>query len=251
MSSNATSGGGRVFGSEAFQVDERAARRQARPQRAAQVDALATPVRRKPPRADFVERECKLLDRVPGGGDFGRAHLREVLLAQHLLIGRGQPCDDLALLLLARAPSLGVGEQRFVHAGSGGRRLRHGSAGGNRRHQRHELFEIAAPLEEDAEGLVEHERMLVALHEDRVQRPIEVLAGGQAGGLNRLERIEHRARPDRQAGAAQRAGEIDDVVGKPACVCCLPLPLRERVARATDIVRGEDRVRGMKVEVLH
>ena len=42
--------------------------------------------------------------------------------------------------------------------------------------------------------------MLVPLHEHRVQRPVEILAGADAGGLHRFERIEHRARPDRNAG---------------------------------------------------
>ena len=58
------------------------------------------------------------------------------------------------------------------------------------------------------------QRMLVALHEHRVQRPVEILARADAGGLHRRERIEHRARPDRNAGRPQRTREIDDVLGE-------------------------------------
>jgi hypothetical protein len=52
------------------------------------------------------------------------------------------------------------------------------------------------------EGLVEQQRVLVALHEHRMQRPVKILAGADAGGLHCRERIEHRARPDRNAGRA-------------------------------------------------
>ncbi len=68
--------------------------------------------------------------------------------------------------------------------------------------------------------------MLVPLHEHRVQGPIKIIAGADAGGLDRFERIEHRARPDRNAGGAQRAGEVDDVLREAARL--LPLPRGEK-----------------------
>ena len=92
-----------------------------------------------------------------------------------------------------------------------------------------QLLEIAAPAEEDAERLVEQERMLVPLHEHRVQRPVEILARADAGRLDRRERIEHRAGPDRNAGRAQRAREIDDVLGEAAGVRLLGGDDRVRV----------------------
>ena len=52
---------------EIFQVDERAARLHAGAQRAAHVDDVAAPVRRKPARLDLVERQHQPLDRVLGG----------------------------------------------------------------------------------------------------------------------------------------------------------------------------------------
>ena len=58
--------------------------------------------------------------------------------------------------------------------------------------------------------------MLVALHEYRVQRPVKILAGADTGRLHRFERIDHRAGPDRNAGRAQRAGEVEDIFGEPA-----------------------------------
>src|SRR5579862_6028540 len=58
--------------------------------------------------------------------------------------------------------------------------------------------------------------MLVPLHEHRVQRPVEILAAADAGRLQRRERIEHRAGADRNARRPQRAGEMQDVVGKSA-----------------------------------
>ena len=50
------------------------------------------------------------------------------------------------------------------------------------------------------------------LDEDRVQRRVEVFAIADARRLDRREGVEHRPRPERQAGFAQRAGEMDDVL---------------------------------------
>src|SRR5258708_2533364 len=58
--------------------------------------------------------------------------------------------------------------------------------------------------------------MLVALHEHRVQRPVEILARADAGGLERGQRIEHGAGADRNAGRPQRAGEVEDVLRQPS-----------------------------------
>ena len=91
-----------------------------------------------------------------------------------------------------------------------------GSGGGvSRQHRGEQLLEIAALAEEDAERLIESERMLVPLHEHRVQSPIEVVAIADMRDVcNACEGIEHRAGTDRHAGRAQRAREIDDVVGE-------------------------------------
>ena len=40
-----------------------------------------------------------------------------------------------------------------------------------------------------------------------------------ARSLHGFERIDHRAGPDRNAGRAQRAGEIEDVLGEAAAFC--------------------------------
>ena len=58
--------------------------------------------------------------------------------------------------------------------------------------------------------------MLVFLHEDGVERPVEIRAVADPRGLDRLQRVEHRAGADGQPGVAQRAGEIGDVLAR-AC----------------------------------
>ena len=58
--------------------------------------------------------------------------------------------------------------------------------------------------------------MLVPLHEHRVQRPVEILAVADARDVERFQRVEHRARTDRNAGGAQRAREVEDVFGETA-----------------------------------
>ena len=92
----------------------------------------------------------------------------------------------------------------------GGRRLR--------REHREQLVEIGALAEEHPERLIVQHRMLVPLHEHRVQRPVEILARADTRGRHGVERIEHRARPDRNAGRAQRAREIDDVLREAAAL---------------------------------
>src|SRR4029077_18587786 len=61
-----------------------------------------------------------------------------------------------------------------------------------------------------------------------------------AGGLDRFERVEHRARADRDAGRKQRTGEVDDVFGEaPVGARPLlghPLPLRGRLPRGTRMI---------------
>ena len=56
------------------------------------------------------------------------------------------------------------------------------------------------------------------LYEHRVQCPVKILTRADTRGLNGCKRVEHRARPDRNARRAQRAGKIEDVFGKPAGV---------------------------------
>ena len=79
-------------------------------------------------------------------------------------------------------------------------------------------FEHVLPLfrgaEEQVEGLLEDQRMLVALDEDRLQRGEDVGAAADVDHLERVHGIDHGARPDRHAGRAQRAGKADDVVGE-------------------------------------
>ena len=69
---------------------------------------------------------------------------------------------------------------------------------------------------EQGERLVEQVLVLVAMHHawraarrgPRPRRPISTRASGVLGG-------QHLRRPDRQAGAAQQAGEVHDVGGEP------------------------------------
>ena len=58
--------------------------------------------------------------------------------------------------------------------------------------------------------------MLVPFHEHRVQRPVEVLAIADRRDVDRFERVEHRAGADGHAGRAQRAREVEDVLGEAA-----------------------------------
>ena len=169
-----------------------------------------------------IERQRELRDGLLGGRDLGRGHLREVLLLQHLAVGDGEPRVDLDLALVLAL--LGAGKQRVLDALRARlRRLRRdrrrvGQHGGD------DLLDQPALAEEDAEGLVEQNRVLVPLHEHGMQRPVEVVAIADARHLQGFQRIEHRAGPDRHAGRAQRTREVEDVLGEAAFTHATHLP---------------------------
>ncbi len=89
------------------------------------------------------------------------------------------------------------------------------------------LLDEFARVPEEPERLVEHRMILVPRHEHAMQRPVEIVAARNARRLRRLHRIDHRCRANPHAGPAQRAGEIEDVVGQPAVrIRLLALPGR-------------------------
>ena len=49
--------------------------------------------------------------------------------------------------------------------------------------------------------------VLALLHEDGMERPVEIVARADAGGLHRADRIDHRGGADRQPGLSERARE--------------------------------------------
>ena len=101
------------------------------------------------------------------------------------------------------------------------RRLRVRLAGRLRREHGDQLFDEALPPPENTERLVEQQAMLMLLHEDRVQRRVKVLAVADAGGLDRRQGVQHRARPQRHARVAQGAREMCDVLRQDAAACRL------------------------------
>jgi hypothetical protein len=187
---------------------------QARAERAAHVDAVAVRMRFEPACLHLVEAEHQVLDRLAGGRDLDGRHLRKILLLQHLSVGDGQARIELDVLLLA-LKLLSALEQRVEHALRGLRLVRRRQRAGRlRRHHRDQPVEIAALAEEQLERLVEQHGVLMPLHEHRMQGPVEIIPGADAGGAHRGKRVKHRAGADRNAGSAQRPGEVDDVLGE-------------------------------------
>jgi len=135
--------------------------------------------------------------------DLVGAHLGEVHAAQQLGIAGREVGGDLGLALAPPQRLPGGLEQRVMDARRGRLRRRRG-ARRLRHHQGHELLEVAAPAEEDAERLVEHRRVLVPLHQHGMQRPVDILAGADADATQRRDGVDHGPRPHRQPGAAQQ-----------------------------------------------
>ena len=129
----------------------------------------------------------------------------------------GQAGVEFDLLRLRLKSFAAPGEQRVEHADRAGlRHLRLLGAHLSGDHHRHELVEIAALAEKDAERLVEDERMLVPLHEHRMQRPVKIVRRGRRPRLPSASASSTELGPNRDAGGAQRAREIEDVLGEPA-----------------------------------
>src|SRR5260221_6841143 len=81
-----------------------------------------------------------------------------------------------------------------------------------------------------------------------MQRPIKIAARADARRLDCCQRVHHRPRTDRNAGRAQRAGEVDDVFGETAAA---PPALITRIFRPADVIRGEDRSRSAGKKTMH
>ena len=161
--------------------------------------------------AQFGLRQFHLRDGAGHLRDLGRAHLREILLLQHFLVGHRQP--EFLLLGLRRLAHRRL-RQRLLDAARGRRRLLPGVI--RQRHRIQHVLPVLGGAEEQVEGLREDQRVLVALDEDRLQRGEDIGAVADLDHLQRVQRIDHRARPDRNPGRAQRAGKADDVVGDQA-----------------------------------
>ena len=58
----------------------------------------------------------------------------------------------------------------------------------------------------------------MALHEHRVQDPVEILTRADARALDGCKGVQHCARADRDPGNAQRAGEVNEIVGELAAL---------------------------------
>ncbi len=67
---------------------------------------------------------------------------------------------------------------------------------------------------EQAEGLLEDVEVLGPLDQDRVERPVELLAMEHVYGRGGGQGVERARRPQTEAGAAQQAGEVEDVLGE-------------------------------------
>ena len=180
-------------------------------QGAAHVEPQAPRVRLIAAGAQFGLRQFHLRDRAGHLRDFGRAHLREILLLQDFLVGDREP--EFLLLGLRRFAHLRL-RQRLLDPARGRRRLLPGVI--RQRHRIQHVLPFLGGAEEQVERLREDQRMLVALDEDGLQRGVDVGAVADLDHLQRVHRIDHRARPDRNPGRAQRAGKADDVVGDQA-----------------------------------
>ena len=177
-------------------------------QGAAHVEPQAPRIRLVAAGAQFGLRQFHLRDGAGDLRDFGRAHLRKILLLQHFLVGHRQPQFLLLGLLGLVHRRL---RERLLDPARGRRRLLFGVI--RQRHRIQHVLPVLGGAEEQVEGLRENQRMLVALDEDRLQRGEDVGAVADLDHLQRVHGVDDSAGPDGNPGRPQRAGKADDVVG--------------------------------------
>ena len=201
-----------------FRQDEIAARAHRGAQGGARIDLPPTRIEPEAPGADSVLGQAQFGDRPFGARDLGGAHLGEVLVAKDFLPGNSERGVDVELGLFLFGDVLVLTlEERVGSALLAGpllpfllARWRLG-----REHGDHFLDEFArAP--EQAESLIEDERVFVARDEIGVERPVEILARGEPRHLHRLDRLKGRGRTDLQPRPAKGPCEPGDVVGEAA-----------------------------------
>src|SRR5579872_1563001 len=195
-------------------VDGRTARLHRAAERSSRIDAQPMRPGDVAPRFDLVRRQMQLGDLLARRDDFRGAHLSEILRAQYFRGRHGEARVEFDRGLLlgvdARRLEKGLGDparaslRLFLFFG----RL------SDRRHHRNELFEKAAALPKDTEGLIEQNRMFVLLDKDRMKRRIEIRAIADASRLYRRQSVEYGARAYRKARLAQSAREIENVLGQ-------------------------------------
>lgn len=83
-----------------------------------------------------------------------------------------------------------------------------------RQHQRHHMFQIARITPVKPENLVEDLPFFGAVHENRMQRPVEIRLAIEPCRRNSLNGQPHPARPDGQARAPQGPREMGDIVAQ-------------------------------------
>ena len=156
-------------------------------------------------------------DRRLGGGDLGGRHLGEILLLQHLAVGNGEAGVELDLAPFLRAASRAAREQRLLRcagarpAASAARPAAPAAAASPSACRDNRACERRCGRPDRRARCARAASRTPHAASSRNRRALPMPAASTAA-----QRIEHRARPDRHAGRAQRAREIEDVLGEPA-----------------------------------
>ena len=158
-------------------------------------------MRGEPARAHQIERQRQLGDRVLGLGDIGGAHLREILALQHLAARDGQPRVDFGSGRRPRACWSPANSASWIRA-----RPAAAAPCARRRLRQHRAISFSSSRACGKTcGMAGRTGTVFApLHEDGVQRPVEILARADAGAP-RAPRAHRAPRPARRQPAARNA----------------------------------------------
>ena len=145
-----------------------------------------------------------------GPGELAGAHLVEVAGAQELVGGEGERGVELGAL----GERLPRGRRRAPRLGDPPRNRLCPRYAHMRQELRQRRIDSYGVAPEEAERLIEKLEILWPLDQDGVERPVQLVTLDDVHGGRGGEGVESARRPEPQAGAAQKAGEVDDVVGQ-------------------------------------
>ena len=216
MSHSTTSGGCALVGRAALERDDVGAAAERRAHRGAHVDEPPARIGDKTPRPDLRDREAQARDQPLRLRELLLGHGLEVGALQHFALGHRERRVELDLLRRV----LGLGARFLLRQERLGEPAREiGLLVGRppddlRQEEPHHALEHLRVAPEDVERLVEELELLAPVEEDGGERPVEVVAPLDARDLERFQRVDDLVGPDREAGTAQDAREVHDVLGE-------------------------------------
>ena len=181
------------------------------------INPLTRSKRLKPPRANFTPLQTQQCNRFFGQRLFRKRHLLKILGAQNIIGrgGEGRINLDGTRFFLPFVLGLHLVKHGFRQPSKTGiPGLVCRSPCDLLEHELHELFQHFRLFPEYMESLVKQLLVLAPLHQNCMQRPIEIFPGSKRAAQGGINCVQNRSRPHGQSGLAQHPAKMHDILGE-------------------------------------